>query len=183
MVQSRYNTVGSRFWAGIIDALVFLPLSITETILRNRLDMKDFVIFELAFAVLYILYVVIGHGKYGQTLGKKVMKVKVLDINEEGVIGYGRAFLRDSVYFIFSLAGFIYYISKFDEIGAINANEYFESGEANFPILYIQSGWFLLEIITALINPKRRAIHDLIARSVVIQLEKTPAKTDTEYSL
>ena len=31
-------------------------------------------------------------------------------------------------------------------------------------------GWFLLEIGTTFINPKRRAVHDLIANTVVVRV-------------
>jgi len=31
-------------------------------------------------------------------------------------------------------------------------------------------GWFLLEVITMLTNSKRRAIHDLIAKTVVMKV-------------
>ncbi|MDQ3823966.1 MAG: RDD family protein [Actinomycetota bacterium] len=50
----------------------------------------------------YIVYLVLGLGYYGyfegtssgQTVGKKVMGIRVVDFNTGGPIGYGRGFLR-----------------------------------------------------------------------------------------
>ena len=39
-------------------------------------------------------YYVYFHGTTGQTLGKKVLNIKVVDMSTGGTIDYGRAFLR-----------------------------------------------------------------------------------------
>jgi uncharacterized RDD family membrane protein YckC len=39
------------------------------------------------------------------------------------------------------------------------------SGFTNNPLFW----WMVLELVTMLMNPKRRAIHDLIAKSVVVK--------------
>lgn len=49
--------------------------------------------FLLAFTV-PLGYYTLFHGSSGQTLGKKAMKIQVVDESGSGVIGYGRAFLR-----------------------------------------------------------------------------------------
>lgn len=48
----------------------------------------------LIIAVLGIVYYVYFHGSTGQTLGKKIMKIKVVSEETGDVIGYGPAFLR-----------------------------------------------------------------------------------------
>ena len=37
-------------------------------------------------------------------------------------------------------------------------------------LAYASLGWFLLEVVTMLTNSKRRAIHDLIAKTVVLRV-------------
>lgn len=51
----------------------------------------------LVLFLLGIAYYVYFHGSTGQTLGKKAMKIKVVDEATGAVIGYGRAFLRWAV--------------------------------------------------------------------------------------
>jgi uncharacterized RDD family membrane protein YckC len=113
------------------------------------------------------MYLVIGHGRYGQTVGKYLMGVKVMDVNEKDVIGYRRAFLRECVWFFAQMAGIVYLIvdtTKSAEPIAIYET-YYKS-----IVGLITSTWFLLEVATMLFNKKRRALHDFIAGSVVVHL-------------
>jgi uncharacterized RDD family membrane protein YckC len=38
-------------------------------------------------------------------------------------------------------------------------------------LAYASIGWFLLEVVTMLTNSKRRALHDLIAKTVVVRTD------------
>lgn len=169
---NKYNTFGKRFWAGIIDALVFIPIEILHNALGDPTDPNQYMIMQTSNIVLWTLYVVIGHGKYGQTLGKKAMGIKVLDISETRLIGYGRAFLRESVWFFFSAGVVIYMLISMD--GGVNTTaEDIMRSEFNF---YFPAAWFVIELFTTLTNKKYRALHDYIAGSVVIRLDaKEPA--------
>jgi uncharacterized RDD family membrane protein YckC len=111
------------------------------------------------------------HGYKGQTLGKMVCKVRVLDITENK-LSLSQAFMRDIVLiisnFIFSL--YILFNSSI-YIKLVTSNNFIEDFSA-FPIWFrvlamMSFIWTLLEIITMLTNKKRRAIHDFIAGSVV----------------
>lgn len=163
---NKYNTVGKRFWAGMIDGLVFIPFPILHAVLNTDTNMSMYISVQTANVILWNMYLVIGHGKYGQTLGKKAMGVKVLDISEERLIGYKRAFLRECILFFFSAGFIIYLVSKTgsqqtpeDVMRESNLGFY-------FPLI-----WFALEIVTTLTNLKYRALHDYIAGSVVIRLD------------
>ena len=164
---NRYNTVWNRFLAGLIDGLVFLPLSIVDEIIKNRSDVRTVMTIEIIFTVLWTIYLVVGHGKYGQTIGKKVMRLKVLDISEQKLIGYSRAFFREAVSFTISVGLSVYYLST---MGEIKMSEFEESNQFN--LLIIPFAWLILEIVSALTNKKRRAVHDYIAGSVVVLIGK-----------
>jgi len=92
MIDKKYSTFGNRLFAGLIDGLLFLPLTLIAdyVIVEDRTRLWS----DLAFNCIWMIYVVVGHGKYGQTIGKKLMNIKVLDIGEEKLIGYTRAFYR-----------------------------------------------------------------------------------------
>ena len=115
-----------------------------------------------------MIYIVIGHGKYGQTLGKKIMQIKVLDIGEQKTIGYSRAFLRESVWLIAEISGIIYliYLSSATTVTDRELVKLVYEDYMSFTTL----GWLLLELITMLFNKKRRALHDYIAGSVVVKI-------------
>jgi uncharacterized RDD family membrane protein YckC len=47
---------------------------------------------------------------------------------------------------------------------------------ANAVLLTAALVWFVAEILTCLTNPKRRAVHDFIAGTVVVKTEPLPAE-------
>ena len=95
----KYNTFSKRLLAGIIDTSVFLPFSIINRQIENNNNKNLLISWTIFYTICWTLYVIIGHGKYGQTIGKRLMNIKVFDINEQNVIGYKRAFFREAVWF------------------------------------------------------------------------------------
>ena len=168
-VNNKYKTFVQRLFASFIDWLVFLPVYIIEEIFSDKNNKWLFIGFSLFYTISWLLYCAIGHGKYGQTVGKKVMKIKVLGLDEKGLIGYQRAFLRESVWFFVSIAGITWliiqsqgvaYLSEIDGINYANMG------------MFISLAWLLIELVTMLSNPKRRAVHDFLAGSVVIDMKE-----------
>ena len=164
----KYDTFWKRWLASVIDGLVFLPLDVAVSIKENSTNTTAFLLFSILHVFLFTLYVVIGHGRYGQTLGKKLMRIKVLNVRETGTIGYGRAFLRESPWFLAQMAGLVYLIVTIqNSTGPFPFHHtYFDS-----IIDLISLVWWILEVATMLLNKKRRALHDLIAGSVVVDLD------------
>lgn len=169
MVLPKYDTTGNRIAAAIIDGIIFMPLGFAEAYLLGIQYEAMPVIASLLEPVLWTLYVVIGHGKYGQTIGKKLMNIKVMDLNEQDCIGYTRAFIRESIWFSTVIASLVYWY-LYPSGYAGSGGTLFELILSSFSVI-----WLLVEIISMLFNDKRRAIHDLMAGSVVVdvrQLEK-----------
>lgn len=164
MINQKYSTFGNRFLAGLIDGLLFLPLTLVAgyVIMNDRITAWS----DLAFNCIWMIYVVVGHGKYGQTIGKKLMNIKVLDKGEEKVIGYTRAFYRESIWFFLSVAAILYIVFAVDPADTTEIDKYQQWSAL------LTLGWFVVELVTMLTNNKRRAVHDFIAGSVVINLEK-----------
>ena len=166
--MERYNAFWRRLAAGMFDGLIVLLISLL--VAKFFLLSNQYSSFGLIFslALLTILYSVLLTGLVGQTIGKIVMGIKVLDISEKEVIGVKRAILRDSVLIIFQILSLIIIGIKNFEVLHIseNVSSFFES-LINRSSFY----WFLLELITMFINKKRRAIHDFLSSSVVISLK------------
>src|SRR5688572_12890224 len=96
--MNRYQTLGKRIIATLIDGLVFLPIVILNVWIADA-DVSDRIYFVVALVetIFSIGYSVLLHWKYGQTLGKMAVKVRVLDISEKP-ISFWQALLRDVAY-------------------------------------------------------------------------------------
>ena len=162
-MERKYQTGGSRFLAALIDGLIFLPLALFEDAVLlptdNKLGFMVWVIFNISLSCAYS---VLLHAKYGQTLGKMVMKVKIIDGSEMKPITLEQAFMRDIVGIAIMAIAIIYLFVKFADIQVI------EKGYDDFLMPWAFS-WALIELVTMLTNSKRRAVHDFIAGTVVVR--------------
>ena len=166
----KYNTFGKRFVAGLIDGLIFIPFSILDNRFEDTNNKTIFIGWILFHTICWTVYAVIGHGRYGQTIGKRLMGIKVFDLNERTLIGYKNAFLRESVWFFAVIAGIIYLTISTSNIPTFN-----EVIKATYydDIVGLTSGiWLILELITMFFSKKRRALHDFLAGSVVVDLNE-----------
>jgi uncharacterized RDD family membrane protein YckC len=85
--------IGNRVVAFIIDAAIFLVLEVIVAVSGSTAIKAVFYLIVLAVAI-YFIYLV---GSVGQTPGKKIMGVKIVDASSGQTIGFGRAFLRELV--------------------------------------------------------------------------------------
>ncbi|HLK04977.1 MAG TPA: RDD family protein [Candidatus Acidoferrum sp.] len=168
-VEEKYQTFYQRFWAGIIDGLVFIPVDIVSYLAFSSANPKWVVI---AWGVVYYtsrwIYSVGMHARYGMTVGKHSMDVIVLDVSEQRLPSLKQALLRD-IFLIFSRL-----VLLFNFIRVVLASGYSEHidkqlGWFGAALSWVGLVWFLLELVTMLSNNKRRALHDLIAGTVVVE--------------
>ncbi|MEO7803520.1 MAG: RDD family protein [Actinomycetota bacterium] len=158
---------GDGFWAGTIDGLVFLPVGFADNYLlsADRAAATILVWGTVSYSV-YWVYSVLLHARYGQTLGKMVAGVKVLDLSEEHVPSLRQALIRDFPHIVVSVASLVYlYV-------LVVVGKYSREAEIGGPGLVIGIAsmiWVLLELVTMLASERRRAIHDLLAGTVVVR--------------
>lgn len=167
MYANKYSNFWRRFFAVIIDGLVFLPLQwIDEYILSGAIGSVGVFLWGVGGAILGISYYVILHAKYGQTIGKMVMKVKVVDVSESRNITVKQSCMRDivpiimvpfTVYAYAQLAFFGKTWQSLDQDSVLTI------------VSLIMISWVVLESVSMLFNDKRRAVHDYIAGSVVVR--------------
>jgi uncharacterized RDD family membrane protein YckC len=101
------------------------------------------------------------HARWGQTLGKWVFGVCVVDVSEESLRPL-QAVKRAVVPLVVSLAWAIR--------EAVRGTPAPTPNDLSSPLEVISLSWFLLEVVTMLGNKKRRAFHDYIAGTVVIRV-------------
>ena len=162
--MKRYQTFGARFGAAIIDALIFLPVNFLGWIILGD-KTETSIAWLIAYNGLSFFYSVFLHGKYGQTVGKKVFHVKVVQYNNEEMgPGFKKAFIRDSVWI--GLVAIDILLALF----GVTDNQ-----DAAVVVSFLSFGWGIAELVTMLFNEKRRAVHDLIAGTVVIDVSEPTA--------
>jgi uncharacterized RDD family membrane protein YckC len=169
--MEKYHTAMRRFWAGLVDGLIFMPLGWLDGWILETQSSAALLIAWLLFSYpAYWLYSVLMHAFYGQTVGKKVFGVMVLDVSEKR-ISLRQAFLRDSIYIAINTIGLvisIYFVLR---------GRPPDSDSFYVPALILGLAallWFAAEILTCLTNQKRRAVHDFIAGTVVVRVEFVP---------
>ena len=168
----KYKTGIRRLGAVIVDTLVFVPLEFADNFVQANLGNKIGLVFWLTFmTALTIFYFVFMHYNYGQTFGKMVANVKVVNLDLTRNLTIRQALLRNSFYIAVETIGLLYFVVELIS-GDLSTRELLDGfDEFGGTVVLI---WVLLELLSMLINDKRRAIHDFIAGSVVI-------KTDIVY--
>ena len=171
--EQKYHTFWRRFWAGLVDAILFVPLSL---FLEHFIYSINSVFIAIAWNEFYswgfIAYSVLMHGFKGQTIGKIICKVKVYD-KSEGPLSLKQAVLRDIVPIVSNIISSLYLFSNVDSYYKFLTGRTMHFGllpKWVAILLMMQSIWFVTEIITMLANKKRRALHDFLAGSVVCRI-------------
>ena len=160
IVNIKYQTFFRRLGATLIDTVIFLPV----LFLSNELfgpNAEKSVGWHIIQNGLYYAYSIIGHTLYGQTIGKRLTSIKVVQNEDETkLLSFYQSFMRDSIgVAIFLLQIFILVFNYGDT----------ELGEQIISLSTLV--WIIAEMVTMLFNNKRRSIHDYIAKSVVIKLK------------
>jgi len=169
----RYSTFGPRFWTGTVDACVIWPLSFVLTLLFTlHLPTAVSVVLIIIQNLAWLAYTVVMHAKYGQTVGKMVCKVRVVDHGTEGAISVRQACLREGIPLLlsFGLVAYEVYmlcVGKFSD--EPQAQGEMAKSAAFWWLAALPMLWFFAEVVTMLTNEKRRALHDMIAGTVVVR--------------
>jgi uncharacterized RDD family membrane protein YckC len=158
-----------------VDGLVFIPVIPLDIYFsspsRSRLVLIAWAIFTHSAPWVYSVAL---HTRYGQTLGKRAARVKVLDVSETRLPSLSQALFRDIGDIVPTAIGLTYFI-YFVATQSYTQGAGLLGGWPGKIIDYSGFAWFLLEIITMFTNSKRRAFHDLIAGTVVVNVPKETA--------
>src|SRR3954452_12015903 len=75
----RYSTFGPRFWTGWVDGCVLWPISFFTSVLLSLNVSKGLAaLLMMVESLAWLVYTVVMHARYGQTVGKMVTKVQVV---------------------------------------------------------------------------------------------------------
>ena len=170
--MDKYDTFSRRLFAGFIDGLVFVPIYFLDDAIKKFSSIPFLVIGLILVYTSSYVYSIFFHWRYGQTLGKMAMKVRVVDVSEVKLLTLRQSFMRDSVFMLIETLGLIILIFEVVNLGFFPSH----NGGIDYYLSSLGFLWFLVEIVTMLTNNKKRAFHDLMAGSVVINEEFWNAK-------
>ena len=176
----NYASFWQRFCAAWVDCFVLLPFGLLQRWIESQSKLAAFIL-VVPMTAAYCAYSIYCHGRYGQTVGKHVMHIRVMRTTGER-IGWREAWLRSSVDVAFAAIGVI---SSFIALAAITDAGYYgvswtqrtlnlqalEPSWLGWTTIASQI-WIWSEVIVMLFNKRRRALHDFIAGTVVVAEKK-----------
>jgi uncharacterized RDD family membrane protein YckC len=165
IASDRYDTFSSRLGANMIDGFIFRIVRFLIGLLSLSGTVTKIEIVILVSFVFPYLYTIILQGLTGQTVGKMLMGIKIYDKNEKVKISFSQAIMRDII-----PLGLSFTIWALSMIYGINDNGTVNDQTAI--LFYIIIMWSILEIITLFFNKRRRALHDIIAGTVVLKIRE-----------
>jgi uncharacterized RDD family membrane protein YckC len=173
---------GSRFMAVIIDGLVLFPFALLLGKFiqwPSPIPVLGAVLYGLMFPVYHIVLLAL----FGQTLGKKVVGLRVELIDGE-LIKWRQAILRHVVDLCFALilvAGWISVLADHQ----FQTVRYYTLLKPKLPFFIwagnVWTAWIWSELLIMLLNRRRRALHDFIAGTWVVQ-RRAPASNQIASS-
>ena len=186
----RYAGFWSRLGAGFVDFLILLPVTIAYT-WASSVSRTMAMALLLPATLLYATYPIYFHGRWGQSLGKMCLGIKVVSL-DGAPISWRQAFLRFSVG---TLIGIAMAVSQSVGIARIAPEEY-----ASLPWLtqvqrigamspgaqllsWINTAWVYSEFFVLLFNKRKRALHDFIAGTVVVHVAPETEAVGPEVAL
>jgi uncharacterized RDD family membrane protein YckC len=169
VVEKRYRTFWRRCFAGWVDGILLTPLTFIDSLISDLTTAPAvrtpwYVFHSLA----YFAYPIYMHGRFGQTVGKRLLGVTVTDLSGRALT-MSQAFRREMLNMLLSAWWLVTGLLVVVRGGATADPTHVDS--ASMLALGIGVGILVLEVGSTLVSPKRRAVHDLIAGSVVVRTE------------
>lgn len=179
--DTRYKTFWRRFGASSVDTAILGPVHtavalVAYAALASLSDWRWLAAGEIAGAAT-LVYSIVMHARGGQTIGKMATGVRVVSARSEGPIRPVQAVLREvpniAIWAVTTAILWNFLAKDISEIvwqtpdGQVHADQ----GALIAVGLAASIGlaWTVLEALTMLTNPRRRAIHDFVAGTVVVQ--------------
>jgi len=180
MSEMEYAGFWRRLGSLIIDGFILIPLMgpiMWFWQMGGNSTPMEFLISTIVTTLIGVVYHVGMHGKYGQTVGKMLMRIQVRKLNFSQ-IGYYEAFLRHSVNIALGIVSLIITAQTLFSVPpeafiALNWQDratFISTPTPQYIMSIITQVWVWGEVVIMLTNRKRRAPHDFIAGTVVVRV-------------
>lgn len=168
--DNKYSTFWPRFLAAFIDGILISLLVLAESFIFDFEYSGNDNIISVINGLQLAIYGMLMHGYCkGQTLGKMVTNVMVVNHTDETEIDIIQALRRESVNLVMNITAVILVLISLNSMQTADiVSDNLSYAAALFSL--VASIWAISEFITMLLNKKRRALHDFIGRTVVIRV-------------
>jgi len=159
-----------RALAQVLDYLVCLPIFALS--FYNSVVLKSFLIgFVSAFG--FILYKLFTEGQSGKTLGKRMLKIKVIRTDMQD-ISLADSASRNSIFFLIAFLEFFNTFQVMDAPGWKEANDLatwavHQDKNSDLLLSLIPFVILLVLIISIFVDKYRQGLHDKIGKTIVVQ--------------
>ena len=178
-----YSSFGRRLGAYLIDFLLLSPL-IALQIWASGHSISMAILSTVLVSVAFIGYRVYCHAIWGQTVGKRVVKLRVVRLSGEA-IGWRESLLRSSVEMLFTVLTLSAQLIALAAIPAAefamldmvqqNSNLQVYTPAWSSHVMTLSGIWYIASLIALFVNDQRRTLHDFIAGTVVAGAEAVPS--------
>ena len=172
----KHATFWPRLLAGVVDACVFWPVGLVFSNLMARgYPLAVMIVLMPLPSVIWWLYNIGLHARGGQTLGKMACRVRVVDAATGNPITAGQAARREALPGVVSLLCLGYAAYLLRVMAAADASEVSPDESISqvirlvVVVAVLPVAWCFLELLTMLVNPRHRALPDLLAGTLVIR--------------
>ena len=172
-----YASFGPRLASLLLDVVIMMPFIFIIQYINSSSKFMFFytLIPNLIFGLWYHIYL---PKKYGGTPGKVIMGLQILNLNGKSIV-WKEAFLRHLIILLLTIFSSILMIdallsvddATFQNLSWIKQTQYLMSLS---PVLFsiytwLSNIWSWSELIVLLTNPRKRALHDYIAGTVIVK--------------
>jgi uncharacterized RDD family membrane protein YckC len=188
-----YASWWRRFGAFMIDYILFLPLGVLQY-KTWQTSPQLAAILVTPVCVIPLAYFVIGHGVWGRTIGKLVVGTRVVALDGSRIT-WRQSFLRSAVDILLLVPVCYVYVRGYASLPSgdythLSPRDKYQLLNSLWPQWYhalhkVHMGWTLSEFIVILLNKQRRALHDYIAGTVVVQKvpSRAQARAEDPYNI
>ncbi|BDS12152.1 RDD family protein [Aureispira anguillae] len=167
-----YATFFQRVNAFVIDSLVFIPLNLLAE--YNTFFLKNFLI-VIFIALAWCVYKPVMEWKYGATLGKMVLKMRVVDDQMQG-ISLNQALLRFLPYFAVSLSALLssyslFHADGFQEVNNFTSLQDLQQEPSNGGGFLLSVFFFIFSATAIFFDEKKQAMHDRFSHTYCILIQ------------
>jgi uncharacterized RDD family membrane protein YckC len=176
-MEQSYASFAQRLGAGIVDFVLVLPITIAAAFFGRKSPSATLAAECIQF-MLVAPYQPAMHASFGQTVGKMAFHIEVRR-TDGTVLTWANSLRRSCVDLVLGTAMTIaslwawslFPIDSFAQMTwAQRVHEHTQLGRLWFPVLRGACEiWVWGEFITMLFNKRRRAVHDFLGGTVVVQ--------------
>jgi uncharacterized RDD family membrane protein YckC len=175
----KYAGIFSRLFAAIIDLAFFIPIYYAIQLPMLHSKFLALLLFCLCFAI-SILYPIVCIKLWGQTLGKFLFSIQVVNISGNN-ISWIKSIMRN-----IAISAILVIIGIFMLFILNSPTSFYQMADSSLRIsniniimqivyklaFFTAFLWYFPNFVTMIFNKKHRTINDIIANTAVIRKEK-----------